>query len=73
MLSYCLKCNKNKASKNPRVSKSSHGKIMLLSKFALWDSKTSKFIKEQEASGLLIQLGIRAPLSEIPLLGDILF
>ena len=46
---------------------------MLLSKFALWDSKTSKFIKEQEASGLLIQLGIRTPLSEIPLLGDILF
>ena len=73
MLSYCLKCKKNKASKNPRVSKSSNGKIMLLSKFALWDSKTSKFIKEQEACGLLIQLGIRAPLSEIPLLGDILF
>ena len=73
MLSYCLKCKKNKASKNPRVSKFSNGKIMLLSKFALWDSKTSKFIKEQEASGLLIQLGIRTPLSEIPLLGDILF
>ena len=73
MLSYCLKCKKNKASKNPRVSKSSNGKIMLLSKFALWDSKTSKFIKEHEASGLLIQLGIRTPLSEIPLLGDILF
>ena len=66
MLSYCLKCKKNIASKNPIVCEG-------LSKFAVWDSKTSKFIKEQEASGLLIQLGIRTPLSEIPLLGDILF
>ena len=35
--------------------------------------KKSKFIKEQEASGLLSQLGIRTPLSKIPLLDDILF
>ena len=36
-------------------------------------NKKSKFVKEQEASELLSVLGIRTPLSKIPLLGDILF
>ena len=36
-------------------------------------SKKSKFIKEQEAKGLLSNLGLRAPLNKIPVLGDILF
>ena len=35
-------------------------------------SKKSKFIKEQEAKGLLSNLGIRIPLRKIPLLGDLL-
>ena len=42
---------------------------MLLSKCAVRDSKKSKFIKEQEAGGLLSSLRIRTPLSQIPLLG----
>ena len=46
---------------------------MLLSKCAVCDSKKSKFIKEQEASGLLSSLGIKTPLSKIPLLGLLLF
>ena len=46
---------------------------MLLSKCAMCDSKKSKFIKEQEASGLLSSLGIKTPLSNIPLLGPLLF
>ena len=33
----------------------------------------SKFIKKQKAKGLLSNLDIRTPLSEIPLLGDVLF
>ena len=73
MLSYCLKCRKNTENINQRVSKTSNGKIMILSKFVICGSKKSKFIKEQEAKGLLSSLGIRTPLSKIPLLGDILF
>ena len=46
---------------------------MLLSRCVLCGSKKSKFIKEQEASGLLSQLVIRTPLSEIRLLGYITF
>ena len=46
---------------------------MLLSKCEVCDSKKSKFIEEQEASGLLSSLEIKAPLNEIPLLGPLLF
>ena len=73
MLSYCLKCRKNTESKNPKIVKTKNGRIMLLSKFALRDSKKLKFIKEQESSGLLSSLGIKAPLRKIPLVGHLLF
>ena len=46
---------------------------MILSKCAMCSSKKSKFIKKQEAKGLLSNLGIRTPLSKIPLLGDFCF
>ena len=35
--------------------------------------KKSRFIKNQEVKGLLSNLGIRTPLSKVPILGDILF
>ena len=66
MLSYCLKRRKNTENINQRVSKTSNGKIMILSKFVICGSKKSKFIKEQEAKGLLSSLVIRTPLSKIP-------
>ena len=72
MLSYCLKCKKNIESINPRVSASSNGRTMILSKCAICGSKKSEFIKKQEAKGLLSSLSIRTPLSKIPLLGDVL-
>ena len=46
---------------------------MLLSKCTICGSKKSRFIKEQKASGLLSSLGIKIPLSKIPVLGNILF
>ena len=39
----------------------------------MFNSKKSKYLKEQEDKGLLSSLGIRAPLSQIPLLGPLLF
>ena len=45
---------------------------MMLSKCSVGNNKKSKFMKEQEARGLLISLGIRTPLSQIPLL-NVLF
>ena len=46
---------------------------MILSKCTICNSKKSKFINKQEAKGLLSKLGIKIPLSKVPILGDILF
>ena len=73
MESYCLKCRKYTKNINPQVSSTSNGKIMILSKCAICNSKKSKFVNTQETNGLLSKLGIITPLSKIPLLGDILF
>ena len=73
MLSYCLKCKRNTESINPKVLKTTNGKAIILSKCAIGGSKKSKFIKEQEAKGLLSNLVLRTPLNKIPVLGHILF
>ena len=73
MESYCLKCRKYTKNINLQVSGTSNGKIIILSKCAICNSKKSKFINQQEAKGLLSKLGIKTPLSKIPILGDILF
>ena len=67
MLSYCLKCKKDTESINRRVSKTTNGKTMMLSKCAVCGSKNSKFIKEEQAKGLLSNVDIRKPLKKIPL------
>ena len=46
---------------------------MILSKYATYGSKKSRLINNKEAKGLLINLGIKTPLSKVPLIGDILF
>ena len=56
---------------NPKVSVSSNGRTMILSKCAICGSKKSKFVKNQEAKGILSSLGLKTPLSKIPLLGDV--
>ena len=73
MKSYCLKCRKDTENINLRVSNTSNGRTMILSNCAKCGSKKSRFIKNQEAKGLLSNLGIRTPLSKVPILGDILF
>ena len=73
MKSFCLKCRKDTENINPRVSKTSNGRTMLLSKCAICNSKKSRFNKNQEAKRLLSNLGIRTPLSKVLILSDILF
>ena len=73
MKSYCLKCKKDTENINPKISKTSNNRIMVLSKCVICGSKKSRFIKNQEAKGLLRNLGIKTPLCKIPILGDILF
>ena len=73
MESYCLKCRKYTKNINPQVSSTSNGKLMILSKCAICGSRKSRFIKKQDAKGILSSLGIKTPLSKIHLLGDVLF
>ena len=73
MLLNCLKCRKKTESKNCQVVKWNKGKRILLSKYAACNSKKSTFIKQKEASRLLSSLALKTPLSEVALLGDILF
>ena len=73
MKSYCLKCRKDTENIDPKISSTSNGKAMILSKCAICGSKKSRFIKNQEAKGLLTISGIKAPLSEVPILREILF
>ena len=73
MESYYLKCKKNTENIDPEVSSTSNGRVMILSKCAICGSKKSRFIKNQEAKGLLSNLGIKTPLSKVPILSDILF
>ena len=73
MKSYCLKCRKDTENINPKVSKTTNGRTMLLSNCAICNNKKSRFIKNQEAKELLSNLGIKTPLSKVPILDDILF
>ena len=73
MKSYCLKCRKNTENINPRVSKTSNNRTMVLSKCAICGNKKSRFIKNQQTKELLSNLGIKTPLNKVPILGDILF
>ena len=58
---------------NPLVSKTSNGRTVVLSKCAIYGSKKSRFIKKQEAKKFLSNIGLKTPLSIIPILVDVLF
>ena len=72
MKSCCLMCRKDTENINPIVSSTSNGKAMILTKCAICGGKKLRFIKNQEAKGLIRNLGVRTPLSKTPILGDIL-
>ena len=68
-----MKRRENKKSENLEVVKTKIGRIMLLSKCVVCDSKKLKFLKEQKARELLSSLRIRTALSKTPRLDPLLF
>ena len=64
MLTYCSKCKKKK-NVDAKLIKTKNGRFMLSSKCAVCGSKKSKFMKEQEAEGLLSNLEIKTPFNSI--------
>ena len=73
MSSDCSKYKKNTENINQRVWNTSNGKTILFSKCTVCGGKEWRFIKKQEAKGKLSSLGLKTPLSKVPLLGDILY
>ena len=67
-----MMCRKNTENRNLKVIKIKNGRIMILSKYAVCDSKKARFVEEQEASGLLSNLEIKKPLNKILLVGPLL-
>ena len=72
METYCMKCRKNTKNLNSKIFKTKNGRLIMQSKCPDCGIKKSRFVKEQEVKGLLSNLGIKTPLSKIPLL-NILF
>ena len=71
MSSYRLKCRKNSKSKKPKNCKNYKRQTNAFIKIKVCNSIKYKLIKEQEASGLSSNLGIKTALNKIPLLGPI--
>ena len=69
---YCLVCRKCTKNNNPKIVRYRQNRLMIQSNCATCDSKKSRFIKEQQAMGILSNLCIKTPLSKVPLL-NILF
>ena len=67
-----MKCRKNTESLNSKVFKTKNNRLNMQSKCSDFGIKKSRFVKEQEAKGLLSNLRIKTPLSKIPLL-NVLF
>ena len=72
MKTYCVKCSKNTENLNSKIFRIKNNRLIMQSKCTVFGIKKSRFIKEQEAKALLISLGIKTPLSKIPLL-NVLF
>ena len=72
MKTYCLKCKKDSENLDSKIFKTKNSRIIMQSKCSDCGNKKSRFIKKEEAEGLLSNLGIKTPLNKIPLL-NILF
>ena len=72
MKTYCVKCRKDTENLNSKFFKIKNNRLLMQSKCTDCGIKKSIFVKEQEAKDLLSNLGIKTPLSKIPLL-NVLF
>ena len=72
MKTYCVKCRKDTENIDPTMVRAKNNRLVMQSKCSLCGIKKSRFVKEQEAKGLLSNIGIKTPLSKITLL-NVLF
>ena len=67
-----MKCRKNTNNIDPKIFKTKNNKLLMQSTCSDCKNKKSRFVKEQDAKGLLSNLGINTPFTKIPLL-NVLF
>ena len=72
MKTYCVKCRKDTENIDPKMVITKNNRLVMQWKCSVCGIEKSRFVKEQEAEVLLSNLGIRTPLSKIPLL-NVLF
>ena len=72
MKTYCVKCKTNTDNIDSKIFRTKSNRLLMQSKCSNCKNKKSRFVKEQEAKGLLSDLGINTPFSKIPLL-NVLF
>ena len=72
MLTYCTKCRKDTENIDTKMVRTKNSRFIMLSKCPVCGIKKSRFVKEQKAKVLLSNLGIKTPLSIIPLLNVLL-
>ena len=72
MKTYCLKCKTNTDNIDPKMFRTKNNRLLMQSICSVCKNKKSRFVEEQDAKGLLSNLGIKTPLSKIPLL-NVLF
>ena len=72
MKTYCVNCRKDTENIDPKMIKTKNNRLIMQSKCPVCGIKKTRFVKEQEAKGLLSSLGIKTPSSKIPLL-NVLF
>ena len=72
METYYIKCRKKTENLNLKIFKTENNRLIMQSNCPKCRIKKSRFMKKQEAKGLLSKLGIKTPLIKIPLL-NVLF
>ena len=72
MKTYCVKCKKDTENIDPKIVRTKNNRLLMQTECSDCRNKKSRFVKEQEAKDLLSNLGIKTPLSKIPLL-NVLF
>ena len=72
MNNYCFKCKKDTSNIDPKMVNTKNNRLLMQSKCSVCGTKNSRFVKKQDAKGLLSNLGIKTPLNKILLL-NVLF
>ena len=72
MKTYCVKCRRDPENIDPKMIRTKNNRLIMQSKCSVCRIKKTRFVKEQETRDLFSNLGIKTPLSKIPLL-NVLF